>query len=80
MGPVSWDTIFHSVLSVSTFCSKMVRVLVSHGASIGLRGGSDSWTPLMYAAMAGALYGWHLDPDLHSNVFVHIGLRSCDLH
>lgn len=38
------------------FDSEMVRVLVAHGASIGLRGGSDSWTPLMYAAMAGALY------------------------
>lgn len=33
--------------------SEMVQVLVAHGASIGLRGGSDSWTPLMYAAMAG---------------------------
>ena len=31
----------------------MVRVLVAHGASIDLQGGSDSWTPLMYAAMAG---------------------------
>ena len=28
---------------------------MAHGASIGLRGGSDSWTPLMYAAMAGKL-------------------------
>lgn len=35
--------------------SEMVKVLVAHGASIDLRGGSDSWTPLMYAAMAGML-------------------------
>ena len=33
--------------------SEMVKVLVAHGASIDLRGGSDSWTPLMYSAMAG---------------------------
>ena len=33
--------------------SEMARVLVSHGAHVNLHGGSDSWTPLFYAAMAG---------------------------
>ncbi len=32
-----------------------MQLLVSHGASIDLRGGTDSWTPLMYAAMAGEM-------------------------
>ncbi len=31
----------------------MARLLVSHGADVNLHGGSDSWTPLFYAAMAG---------------------------
>ncbi len=33
--------------------SEMARLLVSHGADVNLHGGSDSWTPLFYAAMAG---------------------------
>ena len=33
-----------------------MRLLVANGASIDLHGGSDSWTPLMYAAMAGMWY------------------------
>lgn len=35
--------------------SAIVRVLVSHGADLNLHGGSDGWTPLFYAAMAGIL-------------------------
>lgn len=30
-----------------------MRVLVSHGADLNVHGGSDGWTPLFYAAMAG---------------------------
>ena len=32
---------------------EMVKLLVTHGANINLHGGSDWWTPLFYAAMAG---------------------------
>ncbi len=36
-----------------------MRLLVAHGASLDLNGGSDSWVPLMYAAMAGMLIELH---------------------
>lgn len=37
----------------NSVCSGIVRVLVSHGADLNVHGGSDGWTPLFYAAMAG---------------------------
>ena len=44
----------HSVQSDNVnICSAIVRALASHGADLNLHGGSDGWTPLFYAAMAG---------------------------
>ena len=36
------------------YCREMVKLLVTHGANINLHGGSDWWTPLFYASMAGS--------------------------
>ena len=40
--------------------SDMVQLLVSYGATVDIRGGSDSWTPLFYAAMAGTSCDGHM--------------------
>jgi ankyrin repeat protein len=32
---------------------QLVRLLVSHGATINLPGGVDDWTPLFFSALAG---------------------------
>ena len=37
-------------------CSPIAQVLVSSGATVDLTGGSENWTPLFYAAMAGESY------------------------
>ena len=38
-----------------------MKLLVSHGADANIHGGSDSWSPLFYASMAGIHFGFLCD-------------------
>ena len=35
------------------FYSNHVKLLIEHGADVNIRGGSNQWTPLFYAAQSG---------------------------
>lgn len=38
---------------ISFYYRELVQLLVSHGSHVDIHGGSDAWTPLFYAAIAG---------------------------
>ena len=58
----------HTYTHTYKHTSAMAHVLVAHGADINLHGGSDSWTPLFYAAMAGEKCIRRLHYFVHQNV------------
>lgn len=42
-----------SLYHMICYCSDHVKLLVEHGADVNIKGGTNQWTPLFYAAQSG---------------------------